>query len=146
MHTSLLSYFQSKVWGGGLLLVLGGTFLKKCKFQSKYRVSLTQLKKTISIRKTHWLALSLRKAKFWWNQVSSLQQRILREKEKEKNLACIISFLLPLKREIEKLSDTCSLFPPLGDPLGLPACYPLILPISFRRIMLLRKRCAMFIS
>jgi len=37
-------------------LVLGGTILKKGKFQSKCIVSLTQLKKNISIRKTHWLA------------------------------------------------------------------------------------------
>ena len=71
-------------------LVLGGTILKKGKFQSKYIVSLTQFKKNISIRKTHWLAQSLRKVEFRWNQVLSWQHRILR--------------------------DSCSLFPPFGDP------------------------------
>ena len=42
-------------------LVLGGTILKKGKFQSKYTVALTQLKKNISIIKTHWWAQGLRK-------------------------------------------------------------------------------------
>ena len=37
-------------------LVLGRTDLKKDRFQSKYIVSLANLKKNISIRKTHWLA------------------------------------------------------------------------------------------
>ena len=62
-------------------LVLGGSILKKGKFQSKYIVSLTQLKKNISIRKTHWffLAQGLRKVKFRWNQVSSQRHRILRD-------------------------------------------------------------------
>ena len=41
-NTGLLSYYQPK-------LVLGGTILKKAKFQSKYIVSLTLLKKNISV-------------------------------------------------------------------------------------------------
>ena len=32
------------------------------------------------------------------------------------------------------MSHTCNLFPPL-ETAGLPACYPLIPPFSFRRIM-----------
>ena len=38
--------------------------------------------------------------------------------EKGKNIT-LVCFLLPLKREI-KMSDTCSLFPPFGDPW--PSC------------------------
>ena len=53
--------------------------MKKDKFQSKYIISLTLVKKNISIRKTHWLAQGLRKVKFRWNWVSSWQDRILRE-------------------------------------------------------------------
>ena len=52
-------------------LFLGGTTLKKGKFQSKYIASLTNLKKNISIRKTHWLAQGLRKVKVRRNQVMS---------------------------------------------------------------------------
>ena len=44
--------------------------LQKGRFQSKYIASLTQLKKKISIRKTHWLVQGLRKVKFRQNQVS----------------------------------------------------------------------------
>ena len=39
----------------------------------------TELKTNISIWKMHWLAQGLRKVKFRWSQVSSLQHRILRE-------------------------------------------------------------------
>ena len=52
--------------------------MKKGKFQSKYIVSLTLLRKNISIRKTHWLAQGLRKVKCRWNQMLSWQHRILR--------------------------------------------------------------------
>ena len=41
MNTGLLSYYQPKVWEKKKKLVLGGTILKKGKFQSKYIVSLT---------------------------------------------------------------------------------------------------------
>ena len=41
MNTGLLSYYQPKVWGEEKKLVLGGTILKKGKFQTKYKVSLT---------------------------------------------------------------------------------------------------------
>ena len=61
-----------------------------------------------------------------------------------KNLALVVCFLLPLKRKREKMSDICSLFPPFGDP-SLPACYPPIPPLSFRRIMLPRERGIIFI-
>ena len=41
MNTGLLSYYQPKVWEKKKKLALGGTILKKGKFQSKYIVSLT---------------------------------------------------------------------------------------------------------
>ena len=41
MNTGLLSYYQPKVWEKKKKLVLGGTILKKGKFQNKYIVSLT---------------------------------------------------------------------------------------------------------
>ena len=47
--------------------------------------------------------------------------------EKKKNLTLVVCFLLMLKGEIKKMSDTCSLFPSLETP-GLPACYPLTIP------------------
>ena len=40
MNTGSLSYYQPKVWAKKKKLVLGGTILKKGKFQSKYIVSL----------------------------------------------------------------------------------------------------------
>ena len=63
-----------------------------------------------------WLAQGLRKVKFRWNQVSSWQHRILREKR----LTLEVYFLLLLKGEIKQMHDTCSLFPPFGDPW--PSC------------------------
>ena len=80
--------------------------MKKDKFQSKYIISLTLVKKNISIRKTHWLAQGLRKVKFRWNQVLSWQHRILRDasfkfciEKGKKNLTLVVCFFLPLKRE-----------------------------------------------
>ena len=71
----------------------------------------------------HSLAQGLRKVKFRWNKVSSWQQRILRAK----SLTLVVCFLLPLKGE--RKTDTCSLFPPFGDPW--PSC---LLPLTcFRR-------------
>ena len=71
----------------------------------------------------HLLAQGLRKVKFRWNKVSSWQQRILRAK----SLTLVVCFLLPLKGE--RKTDTCSLFPPFGDPW--PSC---LLPLTcFRR-------------
>ena len=43
------------------------------------RLNWSELKVNISISKMHWLAQELRWVKFRWNQVSSWQQRILRE-------------------------------------------------------------------
>ena len=60
---------------------------------------------------------------------------------KAKNLALVVCFLLPLKRE-RKMSDTCSLH---LETSNLPACYPLIPRFSFRRIMLPRERGFVFI-
>ena len=48
-------------------------------------------------------------------------------RKKKKNLTLVVCFLLLLKGEIKKMSDTCSLFPSLETP-GLPACYPLTIP------------------
>ena len=79
--------------------------------------SLTQLKKNISIRETHWLAQGLRKVKFRWNQVTTqkFKRNLLICIEKgEKRMTLVVCFLLPLKRE-KKKSDSCSLFPQLGD-------------------------------
>ena len=107
-------------------LVLGGTISKKGKFQRKYidfantkqvHKSINVVKKNISIRKMHWLAWGSRKVKFRWNSVSSWQHRILREKR-----LTLTAYFLHL--------ETPSLY----------ACYPLIPPFSFRRIMLPRER------
>ena len=38
INTGLLGYYQSKVWEKKKKLVLGGTILKKGKFQTKYIV------------------------------------------------------------------------------------------------------------
>ena len=94
--------------------------MKKGKFQSKYIVSLTLLKKNISMRKTHWLAQRLRKVKFRWNLSSGV---VMATQNFKRNLLLILTlvvcFLLPLylsiKRE-KKMSNTCNLFPLFGDP------------------------------
>ena len=83
--------------------------------------TLTELKTNISIRKMHWLAQGLRKVKFRWNQVSLWQHKILRETSFqlciEKGKKYHTSLFLPVAYEREKkMSDTCSLFPPYGDP------------------------------
>ena len=131
-------------------LVLGGTISKKGKFQRKYidfantkqvHKSINVVKKNISIRKMHWLAWGSRKVKFRWNSVSSWQHRILREKR----LTLEVYFLLLLKGEIKKYLTLAACFLRLETP-GFPACYPLIAPFSFRRIMLPRERGIMFIS
>ena len=62
------------------MLVLGGTVLKKGKFQSKYIVSLTQLKKNIPWRKLLLIFM-----------------------EKEKNLTLVVCSLLPLKGGIKSV-------------------------------------------
>ena len=68
----------------------------------------------------HWLTQGLRIVKFRWNQVSLCQHSILGEtslnlyRGGEGNVS-LVCFLLPLKRE-KKMSGTCSLFPPFGDP------------------------------
>ena len=59
-------------------------------------------------------------------------------REGEKNLT-LVCFLLPLKREIKNSLTLAAYFLPLETP-GLPACYTLIPPFSFRRIMLPRER------
>ena len=64
--------------------VSGGTILKKGRFQGKYIVSSAQLRKNVSIRKTHWLA----------------QGRTRRKP------------LLIWYREGKKTFATCGLFPP----------------------------------
>ena len=72
----------------------------------------------------YWLAQNLRKVKFRWNQGSLWQHSILREtflnlyREGEKKY--ITSLFPPLLERYKKLSDTCSLFPPFGDPW--PSC------------------------
>ena len=68
------------------------------------------------MRKTHWLAQGF--DKFRWDQVSLRHHRVLREttfSKRGKNIT-LVCFFLPLKREILKMSDTCSLFSPFGDP------------------------------
>ena len=62
--------------------------MKTGRLQSKYIVSLTQLKENIYIRKTHWLAQGLRKVRFRQSQVSST--------EKGKSLPLVVYFLLAL--------------------------------------------------
>ena len=49
MNTGLLSLLLAQGLRKEKKLVLGGTILKKGRYQSKYTVSLTQLKKTISM-------------------------------------------------------------------------------------------------
>ena len=49
MNTGLLSYYQPKVWEKEIKLVLGGTILKKGKFQRKYISFINIAKKNISI-------------------------------------------------------------------------------------------------
>ena len=61
--------------------------MKKGRLQSKYIVSVIQLKENIYIRKTHWLAQGLRKVKLRQNQVTST--------EKGKSLPLVVYFLLP---------------------------------------------------
>ena len=61
--------------------------MKKGRLQSKYIVSVIQLKENIYIRKTHWLAHGLRKVKLRQNQVTST--------EKGKSLPLVVYFLLP---------------------------------------------------
>ena len=61
--------------------VLGGTILKKGKFQSTYIVSLAQLKKNIFIEKSPF--------NFVWRR--------------KKNLTLVFCFLLLLKREIKNV-------------------------------------------
>ena len=73
----------------------------------------------------HWFSLGLRIVNFRWNQASLWQHSILRETSLKSKLflsnlyregkkILLVCFLLPLKRE--KMSDTCSLFPPFGEP------------------------------
>ena len=79
--------------------------------------TLTQLKINIPIRKMHCLAPGLRKVQFRWNQVNiimvkqnfkrNLLLNLYREVGKKITLVC---FFLLLKREREKMSDTCNLF------------------------------------
>ena len=78
----------------------------------------------------HWVGDAIsrsEKVKLRWNQVLSWQHIILKRnlflnlyREGGKNLMLVVCFLLRLKREIKKMSDTCSLFPPFGDPW--PSC------------------------
>ena len=84
------------------MLVLGGTVLKKGKFQSKYIVSLTQLKKNIPWRKLLLIFM-----------------------EKEKNLTLVVCSLLPLKGGIKKCLIRAARFLGVETP-GLSACRPLI--------------------
>ena len=81
-----LSHCQSKVWEKTNML--GSTELKKGNFQSKCMVSLTQLKKNISIRKMHQLVQGLRKVKLRGTRCP--QQRT------EKSLPLEVYFLLSL--------------------------------------------------
>ena len=88
--------------------------------------SLTQLKKNISIRETHWLAQGLRKVKFRWNQVTTqkFKRNLLICIEKgEKRMTLVVCFLLPLKRERKKSLTLAVYFLSLGTPRL--ACYPL---------------------
>jgi len=84
----LFSHYQHKLEKRKKRLILGRTDLKTCRFQNKYIVSLTQLKKNISILKAHWLAQGLRKVK--------LRQKQLSSTEKGKSLPLAVYFLLPL--------------------------------------------------
>ena len=63
--------------------------MKKSRFQSKYILSSTKLKKNTSIRKMHWSARGLRKVKFRQNQMLSTE-------EGKKSLPLPHYFLLPL--------------------------------------------------
>ena len=77
----------------------------------------------------HWLAQSLRKVKFSWNQVSLWQHRILREK----NLTLVICFLLLLKGEIKKKCLTLAAYFLHLETPGLSVCYPLRIMSSVNR-------------
>ena len=112
MNTGLLSYYQP-ILRKQKKVSLRLKHFEERQIPKQIHNTLTYLKKNISIRKMHWLAQDLRKVKFRWNQVSSWQHGILREK----NLTLAAYFLH------------------LEAP-GLPACYLLIpLFFFFRRIM-----------
>ena len=129
MNTGLLSYYQP-ILRKQKKVSLRLKHFEERQIPKQIHNTLTYLKKNISIRKMHWLAQDLRKVKFRWNQVSSWQHGILREK----NLTLVACFLLPLKRVSKKSVTLAAYFLRLETP-GFPACYPLIPPFSFRRIM-----------
>ena len=93
----------------------------------------------------HRLAQGLRKVKFRWNQVVIMATQNFKRNlllilcREGKNLTLVVCFLLPLKREIKKSLMLAAYFLRLQTS-SLPACYPLIPHLSFRRIMLPRER------
>ena len=103
---------------------------------------LTQLKKNISIRKMHWLAQGLRKIKFWWSHnlimaTQNFKGNLVKfvQRRKKKYFQFVSSCCL---REI-KISDTCRLFPPFGDPW--PSC---LLPSQYYDIETSTKNLNLF--
>ena len=105
------------------LLVLSLNRLQERQSLGWIHSSLTQLKRNISIWKTHWLAQDLRKVKFRWSRVSSWHHIILREtsfyfciERGGKNLT-LVCFLLLLKRETKnvwRLQPISSVWRPLA--------------------------------
>ena len=80
------------------------------------------LKANMSMRKMHWLTQGLRKVKFRWNQVITLETSFYICIEKGKNIK-LVCLLLLLNIEIK---NVWHLQPFLHlETSGLPACYPL---------------------